>query len=148
MDRFSRWTHMIDSEIDFVSRMLFSYWQFSVLRKIDTRSLTFSPPYILRQSRFESVWTSSEYMLSLALEAIEKSTFSVKSNSLWTIEHRSATKRGGFMSMPQNSRWLGWSKRVGTILPILRNLAVMSNQTLERESKARTSGMKHAVDVI
>jgi hypothetical protein len=26
MDRFFRWTHMIDSEIDLVSRMLFGYW--------------------------------------------------------------------------------------------------------------------------
>jgi hypothetical protein len=42
MDRFSRWTHMIDSEIDLALRMLFGYWQFSVLRKIG-RAWTFSP---------------------------------------------------------------------------------------------------------
>jgi hypothetical protein len=38
MDRFSCWTHLIDSEIDLVSRMLFDYWQFTVLRKRRRRS--------------------------------------------------------------------------------------------------------------
>jgi hypothetical protein len=44
IDRFSRWTHMIDSKIDLVSRILFGYWQFSVLRKIDTGPRTFRHP--------------------------------------------------------------------------------------------------------
>jgi hypothetical protein len=43
MDRFSRRIPVIKSEIDLVSRMLFCYWQFSVLRKIGRRSGTFSP---------------------------------------------------------------------------------------------------------
>jgi hypothetical protein len=34
IDRFARWTQMFDSQIDWVSRMSFGYWQFSVLRKI------------------------------------------------------------------------------------------------------------------
>jgi hypothetical protein len=43
MDRFSRWTHMIDSEIDLISRILFGYWRFSVLRKIGRGSHVFLP---------------------------------------------------------------------------------------------------------
>jgi hypothetical protein len=44
MDRFSSWTHMIDSEIDLVSKIWFGYWQFSFLIKIVRWSMTFSPP--------------------------------------------------------------------------------------------------------
>jgi hypothetical protein len=38
IDRFSRWTHMINSEIDWILRMLFGHWRFSVQRKIGRRS--------------------------------------------------------------------------------------------------------------
>jgi hypothetical protein len=51
-DNFSGWTRMIDLEIDLVSRMLFGYWQFSVLKMIGRGSGTFPPLYNhIEQSR-------------------------------------------------------------------------------------------------
>jgi hypothetical protein len=44
MNRVSRWIHMFNSEIDWVSSILFCYWQFSVPRKIDRTPDTFRCP--------------------------------------------------------------------------------------------------------
>jgi hypothetical protein len=49
MDRFSRWTHMIDSEINLILRMFFGYWQFLVLWKIGSGTSTFRRDVLLQQ---------------------------------------------------------------------------------------------------
>jgi hypothetical protein len=46
IDKFSRWTHTIDLELDLVSRMLFGYWQFSLLRKVGGPGI-FSPRHMM-----------------------------------------------------------------------------------------------------
>jgi hypothetical protein len=82
MNRFSRWIHMFDSEIDWVSSILFGYWQFSVPRKISKTPDTFHRP------ANAGLWHDFHYLcfvssldISTALHQVSKSESNQRSKS-------------------------------------------------------------------